>query len=153
MDISFSGGKGPLSPEKLARAETTMGVTLPGGYREFMLEHNGGQPSRGDFVFAEETGPYTDGSVRKFYSIEGPAVLSLEWEHNLYCQGEPPRIPRDMIPIAGDSFGNQICIGVSGPRCGQLYFWDHEKEDDGEPTYRNMHLIARSFSEFLAKLT
>jgi len=153
MDITFSGGKGPLSPEQLAQAEKAMGVTLPAGYREFMLEHNGGEPSRGDFVFAEATGPYTDGDIRKFYPIDGSAVLSLEWEHKLYCGGKQPRMPRDMMPIAGDSFGNQICIGVSGPRCGHVYFWDHEKEDHDEPTYRNMHLIARSFSEFLAKLT
>jgi hypothetical protein len=58
-----------------------------------------------------------------------------------------------MIAIAGDSFGNQICIGISGPRCEHVYFWDHEHEDEGEPRYRNMHLIARSFSELLARLT
>ena len=153
MDITFSEGKGPLAPERLAQAEAAMGVTLPAGYREFMLEHNGGEPSKTDFVFAEETGPYTDSSVRKFYSVKDTATLNLEWYHNLYCQGDPPRIPRDMMPIAGDSFGNQICIGISGPRCGHMYFWDHEKEDEGEPTYRNMHLLARSFLEFLAKLT
>jgi len=71
----------------------------------------------------------------------------------VYCQVKPPRIPRDMIPIARDSFGNQICIGVSGPRCGYVYFWDHENEDEDEPTYRNMHLVAKSFQEFLAQLT
>ncbi len=153
MDITFSGGKGPLSPERLARAEVNMGVTFPAGYREFMLVHNGGKPSRREFVFAEETGPYTDSSVRSFYPIEDSASLSLEWHHKILCHVKPPRIPRDMIPIGGDSFGNQICIGISGPRCGHVYFWDHEKEDDDEPTYGNMHLIARSFSEFLAKLT
>jgi hypothetical protein len=34
-----------------------------------------------------------------------------------------------------------------------VYFWDHENEGDDEPTCRNMHLTARSFPEFLAKLT
>ena len=153
MSITFSKCKGPLPPERLAQAEATMGVTFPAPYREFMLEHNGGEPSKRDFVFAEATGPYTDGRLRKFYPIEDAAALSLEWKHKLFCGSEPPRIPRDMIPIAGDSFGNQICIGISGPRCGQIYFWDHEKEDADEPTYGNMHLLARSFSEFLAKLT
>ena len=153
MSITFSEAKGPLSPERLARAENTMRVTFPAGYREFMLEHNGGKPSRKDFLFAEETGPYTDSSVRTFYPIEDANRLSLESKWDVFCSGEPPRIPRDMIPIAGDSFGNQICIGVSGPRCGHVYFWDHEREDENEPTYRNMHLIARSFTEFLTKLT
>src|SRR5215475_2414181 len=145
MNITFSGGKGPLAPGRLAQAETRMGVSLPAGYREFMLEYNGGKPSKRDFAFAEEAGPYTDGSVRRFYPIEDSAGSSLESVHKVLCRVEPPRVPRDMLPIADDSFGNQICIGISGPRCGHVYFWDHEKEDDDEPTYRNMHLIATSF--------
>src|SRR6185436_8431089 len=153
MHMTFSGGKGPLSPERLAAAERTMGVTFPAGYREFMLEHNGGKPSKRDFVFVEEKGPYTDSSVRGFYPIEDSGRLDLESKYKVFCQVQPPRIPRDMMPIAGDSFGNQICIGVSGPRCGHVYFWDHEHEDEDEPTYGNMHLLARSFSEFLTRLT
>lgn len=153
MNVTFSNGRGPLSTERLAQAERNIGVALPSGYREFMLEHNGGKPSRRDFVFANETGPYTDGSIRAFYAIDDTSTSSLETKHRIFCGVTPPRIPRDMIPIASDSFGNQICIGVTGDRCGYVYFWDHEKEDEGEPTYRNMHLIAASFVEFLSKLS
>jgi hypothetical protein len=62
-------------------------------------------------------------------------------------------LPRDVFPIADDSFGNQICICFSGPKCGYVYFRDHEHEAEDEPTYDNMHLVAKSFTEFLDKLT
>jgi cell wall assembly regulator SMI1 len=153
MSITFSGERGPLAPERVAQAEATMGVVFPADYREFMLAHNGGKPSRRAFVYAEETGPYTDGAVRKFYPIDSSDKLGLEATHHTFLGYDPPRMPRDVFPIADDSFGNQICICFSGPKCGYVYFWDHEHEAEDEPTYDNMHLVAKSFSEFLDKLT
>jgi hypothetical protein len=46
------------------------------------------------------------------------------------------------------SFGFRIV-----QKCGYVYFWDHEHEAEDEPTYDNMHLIAKSFTEFLDKPT
>ena len=64
------------------------------------------------------------------------------------------RMPKRLVPIASDSFGNQICIAVSGDDRGSIFFWDHEKEaDEGEgespETIGNVTLIADSFSAFL----
>jgi hypothetical protein len=70
-----------------------------------------------------------------------------------YFVGSGPARPARHDTHRGRLFGNQICIGVSGPRCGHVYFWDHEHEDEDEPTYGNMHLVARSFSELLTTLT
>ena len=116
MSITFSGGGDPLDPERVAQAEATMGVVFPADYREFMLAHNGGKPSRREFVYAEETGPYTDGVVRKFHPIDSSDKLGLEARHRTYFQSDPPRMPRDVFSIADDSFGNHICICFSGDR-------------------------------------
>jgi len=58
------------------------------------------------------------------------------------------------VPIAFDAGGNLVCVAITGPHYGHVYFWDHEFEsDDGEPvTMNNMALIANSFGEFLSGL-
>jgi hypothetical protein len=38
------------------------------------------------------------------------------------------RMPAELIPIASDSFGNWVCLGVAGEAKGHVYFWDHERE-------------------------
>jgi anti-sigma B factor antagonist len=54
-----------------------------------------------------------------------------------------------------DPGGNLICLGVSGPDRGRVYFWDHECEPDPDEwdgrveTAGNIHPITRSFAEFL----
>ena len=65
------------------------------------------------------------------------------------------RMPEELVPIAHDPGGNQICIAVAGPKTGAVYFWDHEEEadDDETPGYDNVYLIANSFNEFLNSLT
>ena len=44
------------------------------------------------------------------------------------------RMPKVLLPIAGDSSGNMICISISGDKVGCVWFWDHEEEVyEGEP--------------------
>jgi hypothetical protein len=60
------------------------------------------------------------------------------------------RIPKKLFPIANDPFGNLICVSLTGEDCGAVYFWDHENEPDDEDTeFRNIHLIADSWEEFI----
>jgi hypothetical protein len=66
------------------------------------------------------------------------------------------RVPADLIPIADDAFGNNICIGWKGEREGKIYFWDHEDEldENGDfvQDYRNVFLVANNLQEFLDNL-
>ena len=76
------------------------------------------------------------------------------------------RMPDNFLPIADDGLGNQICISLNNESSGYVYWWDHEnewdeddyQEDTGEhmpieARYQNVYLIAKSFGEFLTKLT
>jgi hypothetical protein len=65
------------------------------------------------------------------------------------------RMPPDVLPIGLDPFGNFICLGVSGPNRGKVYWWFHEEEaDEGElPGYDNIYFVAHSFTELLDNLT
>lgn len=41
------------------------------------------------------------------------------------------------MPIATDSFGNKLCIGVKGKHYGKIYFWDHENEAGSRNPFDN----------------
>jgi hypothetical protein len=55
-------------------------------------------------------------------------------------------------------------LGIRGPEAGKVYYWDHEREWDeqdyleqGLPVppdlkFQNVHLIAGSFEDFIARL-
>lgn len=53
------------------------------------------------------------------------------------------------IPIADDSGGNQICLGLNKEFYGNIYFWIHD-EDPGD--MKNMYFLADNFKEFIDKL-
>jgi hypothetical protein len=61
------------------------------------------------------------------------------------------RIPKGLVPVACDPFGNQILLGVN-ERHGVVFFWDHELETGDDPTWNNVSQIAPSFNDFLDML-
>jgi cell wall assembly regulator SMI1 len=139
--------KRPLTSAELKAMELKLGIEFPQPYRRWLLKYNGGQPSPGRFRYKHESGPYTDGSVAWFYAIyEGKA--SNLWNTFQIYKSPPPRMPGELVPIATDPFGNEIVISVSGQNQGKVYFWDHEEETI-PPSYKNCHLIADSFDEFI----
>ena len=60
-------------------------------------------------------------------------------------------MPDNVMPIAHDGFGNQVCISTAGDDCGSVYFWDHETAGR-RASYKNLHLIASNFDDFLGSL-
>jgi len=51
------------------------------------------------------------------------------------------------IPIASDSGGNQICLGINESFYEKIYFWDHEQETD--ESMENMYFLADNINDFL----
>jgi cell wall assembly regulator SMI1 len=145
----FENTKPALSADALAEAEQRLGFIFPTDYREFLLRQNGGRPTPSEFAFTDPDGDPSDSLVDFFYSIYDGTLNNLELKHRTFTLGE--RMPPNIVPIANDPFGNQICMSVAGDDVGRVYFWDHELET-GEPTYENMSLIANSFTEFLSSL-
>jgi hypothetical protein len=136
-----------LSEEELAAFETEKSLQLPEGYRNFMLRYNGGQPVPKSFNFPESE---NGSSVGVFYRIKKDGTNSLQF----VMQQFEGRMPEDLLPVAGDTFGNQICLGLEGESRGKVFFWDHEMEplERGEPDYANTRLLANTFDEFLDSL-
>lgn len=136
-------------PEHILRVlERYWGFALPKDYRRFLLTHNGGEPEPDYFNFKHDK---SDGSDVRFFLGIYPDEHNDLLDHLKMYNG---RLSKNIFPIAYDSCGNLICISVTGPDRGKVYFWDHEMEaDEGEePDYSNLTLIADSFDEFINSL-
>ncbi len=142
--VKMTDSQEPISEREIVDLESKCRIKLPVDYRDFLLKYNGGRPEPNCFDFKNTD----DGSdVKLFYGFR------KNYEYNLGKQIElrQNRLPIDLFPIAEDSGGNVICIGIRGEYSGKIYFWDHELEADaGEvPDFSNITLIADSFQEFL----
>lgn len=146
----ISESQKPLTDVDVSAAEQRLQVVFPPEYREFLFKHNGGRPSPNVFEFQDPDGDEADSLVNFFFSIyEGP-VNNLENKYRGFVSDE--RLLPHFLPIAGDPFGNLICLSVGGEDRGKVYFWDHEIEPD-TAGYENMSLLANSFTEFIDMLT
>jgi hypothetical protein len=93
-------------------------------------------------------GRHEDSTVHWFLSLYDGEYSNLE--RRIRSLNE--RIPPDTLPIANDSFGNAILLGLHGDRRGKVYFWDHEEEPDNQPDWSNVSLVADSFDAFMRGL-
>lgn len=100
--------------EKIQRLESRCAIVLPESYRKFLSRYNGGLTPETFFRVQR-----VSSDVRAFYGL-GDVEYSLdsldleEWIH------------RNFFPIACDSFGNDIMLGLAGDSAGAVFFWDHE---------------------------
>ena len=97
--------------------EEKYNLTLPDSYRLFLIRYNGGDTPDTEFRINRE-----DSDVRAFYGI-GNVTYSFDKIHDLELL-----LKKGYLPIANDSFGNYIAIGISTDETGQIFFLDHEKQ-------------------------
>jgi hypothetical protein len=141
----------PTDMEQIVNFEQQINARLPQEYVQFLLQYNGGAPKKDVYKMLEvNENSNEDETISLFYT------LAEDYNHNLFSKFNTflGRMPKELIPIAIDPFGNQICLAVKGENYGKVYFWNHDWEhDEGEePTYRNISLISNSFQEFVDKL-
>lgn len=111
--------------KKIAGFESKYGITLPEQYRGFMLKYNGGDTPETEFKCKR-----TSSDVRVFFGIGCGDYYSFEnLFENMPARPEPlpEYIRKGFLPIAEDSYGNYILIGISEENNGQIFFADHEK--------------------------
>ncbi|MDH5640371.1 MAG: SMI1/KNR4 family protein [Nitrospira sp.] len=150
----------PITNNDISWFEDAIGGRLPAAYRRFLLKYNGGRPKP---YYTHEL------ALSIFYGIKPTKKM---YDLLVNCRRMQKWLPKDVIPIGQDTFGNEICLAVKGKNRGKLYFWDHEGapdgadmavkypmivfnegEDEPEPTIwpgnPDLVLIADSFTEFL----
>jgi hypothetical protein len=140
---------GPLSETRLAAFEAELGIALPEEYRAFLLQHNGGVPSRVTFDV-----PGEDGGERPFHCFF--AVHDGPWDDSTPegSQGFPLQAALadfrdetgrdDVLPVGKDWSGSYVCIGLAGDDRGRVLYYDHEMEQ--------FVPLADTLSRFLAGL-
>lgn len=140
----------PLTPSlnDIQELEVATGHLLPKSYREFLLNNNGGRPTK-SHVLVPNIGSKV---VHSFHALtSGGYSFTIRHFMDVY----KGRIPEGMIPVANDPRGNLFLIcAIPAVNFGTIHFWDHNQEADHEsqPYYDNIYFVARSFDEFVDSL-
>lgn len=148
--------KPPAPPEKVSRLENELGVALPDDYRQFLIRCNGGYVG-GALWFQGPTpeGKAADAGVHHIGGFRDENYFSLE-KWRAVSQDPGLCIPRELLWVMDDPFGNAICLAVSGAQRGCVFFWDHERVpeawDGSVESAGHLQLLARSFADFVAGL-
>jgi hypothetical protein len=148
----------PAPGDRLARFEAEIGARLPDDYRSFLIACNGGSLGGSLWYKTAPPGRHADVGVHHVGGFREESHFSLESARACYQSPEEVRIPLDLVWIMDDPFGNAICLGVSGPHRGRVYFWDHEEEldpdewDGSVEQAGNIVRVADSFASFVARL-
>ena len=101
--------------KKITEIEKKHSITLSTEYKKFLCKYNGGDTPDTKFKVKR-----TSSDIRAFYGM-GDVKYSLnEFDLNEW-------IELNVFPIACDSFGNYIVIGLRAGKAGKIYFYDHEE--------------------------
>lgn len=101
--------------ERIVELENKFNISLPTQYRKFLCKYNGGDTPETKYKAGRKSS-----DLRAFYGF-GEVGYSIDKFTDL-----PEWIDNGVFPIACDSFGNYIAIGVNEDTYGKIYFVDHE---------------------------
>ena len=101
--------------KKISELEEKFNISLSIQYRKFLCKYNGGDTPDTKYKVGRKSS-----DLRAFYGF-GEVRYSIEHFDNL-----SEWIGNGLFPIACDSFGNYIAIGVDEETNGIIYFVDHE---------------------------
>ena len=124
--------------EAVAQFEKNHDILLPEEYRTFLINYNGGNTLQTSFKIKKESS-----DIRAFYGFEN-ADYEYNFQYFLAHGFLSEHIQAGYLPIAEDSFGNYILLGISKQNYNLIEFLDHEKQK-----IIPFHL---SFKEFLATI-
>ena len=153
---------GPASGAEIDKLEALAGAPLPGDYRAFLKDHNGGRPIPDSFPLLYPDGQVGEAQLVCFFPLwasdcddGGPNLI--DWP--LYCAWNSVHGDADdaeewrqilgdaeetVLPIGHDGFGNYVLLSLSGAAAGGVAMIDH----DGGGLFR----LADSFAAFVEGL-
>lgn len=131
-----------VSMEQIEKFEKNNNMHLPKQYKNFLLEYNGGRVEPNVFKISSNEG---ESVLNIFYGI-GNIKNNLEKKIEIFDE----LLEIGFIPIARDSGGNQICLGVREDYYDQIFFWTHDEEYND--AMDNMHYLADNIQAFINNL-
>jgi hypothetical protein len=117
----------PLADGDIVAFEQTLGMRLPGQYREFLLQYNAAKPETNIFGIP---GGSNQSGVNEFIPLEKLIPESRNID-GVACR---------FVAVAWAEGGNYVCLGLDSG--GEVFFWDHEQPSDSLR-------IAKNWNEFL----
>jgi cell wall assembly regulator SMI1 len=157
VNLTFNSESKPLTNEDIISLERDLGLTLPVQYKQFLSQHNGGNPSLPIFRYLNtyfEPHEWSDSVIKRFFGVTNKEDPYDIRRRRFIAED---RIPSSLLPIAGDAFGNTICVGIEGEWNGKVCLYHHEYEFEPEPgepgaSFDNVFPIADDFNTFLQSL-
>lgn len=106
--------------QAIADFEGKFTIKLPEKYKEFLIKYNGGNSLQTSFSINRKTS-----DIRAFYGFNKASQYN-NFQYLIESGFLEEFLERGFIPIAKDSFGNSILLGVIEKNFNQLAFFDHE---------------------------
>lgn len=152
LGIDLSGKPAKAPEREIELVEALVGEPLPKSYREMLLTF------KTAVFFDKEIGykplepsPWaSDDGIQDIVLFYGPKGGKFGLAKAIKTFRD--RLPNVVIPVAGASGGNQICLGVKGEVREKVFFWDHEGGEGDKQGHKNLYLIAESFDSFVELL-
>src|SRR6266516_8153476 len=135
MAVSYRLQPPPASADLINRLEQRVGQSLPAEYRDYLLAQDGGWLAP------------NDEALKVVFGLgEVPNELNM-WRK---LETFRDRLPKWLLPVAQDAYGNLFAVSLRHPDRGSVWFWDHEEEaDEGEPPSEdNIELRAPNWRTF-----
>jgi len=151
MALSIRNSRRHVSEADIVEAEVRIAREIPQGYRNFLLQHNGGVPSLRAFDIYNWSSIRLRGSILTHFASIDPQDT---WRIDRYLSIYQGRLPTTLFPFGRDMGGNLLCMSEADATRGAILYWDHEEErtDGGEPWMNNVYYVANSLSAFLESL-
>jgi SMI1 / KNR4 family (SUKH-1) len=112
---------GLVDPRRLTALEARLGVNLPDGFGAALADQEPIREGRVALITPDRVW-----DVRTTFRLDnGGKEDQLDRVYELV--GDV--LPAEALPFAEDWGGNLYCLMLSGPRAGQVVFWDHERDE------------------------
>jgi hypothetical protein len=102
--------------KKIADFEEKHNITLPNVYKSFLEKYNGGYTPKTSLKIGK-----ISSNIKLFYGLGEADGYGLDRIYEL-----DEWLERKLLPIASETFGDYISIGLSEDNCGKIFFNDHE---------------------------
>ena len=130
----------PASSALIDAFESRLGLRLPLAFRELLISvSNGGEIEPATAQSAPAVG------LRSVLGVAREDHLDLEARIDQYGRC---RLPEGLLPIGDAEGGNLVCLSLRFRDFGAVWFWDHERELEGDA----ITFLAPGLSEFLDDL-
>jgi hypothetical protein len=142
MLVSVKNSGPHLERQRLDALLLQWGISFPEGFRDFLLENNGGVPTPSGFTIPDA--PHMSQHViQEFFGIDRPRPESnIEWNLGL----SEVFAHLGLCPIARTPTGELLCLGVSKENWNSVWLYDFHY-----PT-RGIYSVQRSFESLLDDL-